>query len=283
MTVDSFRGIDPRSYTELVRLALAEDGRGCDVTTKATIAPEQRAKGIIRSKSECVLAGLDVALETFEQVDPGVVVTRLHEDGDWCCALEVVACVEGSAAGLLSAERTALNFVQRLSGIATLTHRFVAAVDGRTRILDTRKTTPTLRSLEKYAVRAGGGENHRFALDDGVLIKDNHVRVVGSISLAVAKARSFNHNLEVVVEVSSLEELNDAIEAGASRVLLDNFSIDDCGRAIVTYRDRVKIEVSGGVTLDNVEAIAALGPDYISIGALTHSAPAIDISFDVSV
>lgn len=281
MMVDSFRGIDPKSYRELVRLALTEDARGGDVTTQAMIGPEKWAEGVIRSKSECVLAGLDVALETFEQVDPGIVVTRLHEDGDWCFALETVASLAGPAAGLLTAERTALNFVQRLSGIATLTRRFVEAADGRTKILDTRKTTPTLRLLEKYAVRAGGGENHRFALDDGVLIKDNHVRVVGSIALAVAKARSSDHNLPIVVEVSSFEELSDAIDAGASRVLLDNFSIDDCGRAISTYRDRVEIEVSGGVTLDNVDAIAALGPDFVSVGALTHSAPAVDLSFDV--
>jgi len=235
----AFEPLDPDVYQEVVRRALAEDLGLGDVTTDAVIERGQQARALMLSKSACVIAGLDIASEAFRQLDPGVVVSVQHRDGEHCEPATVVAEYRGQARALLTAERTALNFVQRLSGIATLTRRFVEAADGRTKILDTRKTTPTLRLLEKYAVRAGGGENNRFALDDGVLIKDNHVRVVGSISLAVAKARSFDHNLPIVVEVSSFEELSDAIDAGASRVLLDNFSIDDCGRAIASYRYRV--------------------------------------------
>lgn len=273
--------LDPACYREIVRRALAEDVRSGDITTAATIPETQRAAGALIVKSACVLAGLDVAAEAFLQLDPDVEVTRLRSDGERCAAGDTVARITGSAAALLAAERTALNFLQRLSGIATLTRRFVDAVAGRSVVLDTRKTTPTLRALEKYAVRAGGGTNHRSALDDGMLIKDNHIQVAGSLSAAVRRGRAAGHGLPVEVEAGSLDEAAAALVAGADIILLDNLPADAVREAVARIGGRVRTEASGGVTLERAAELAATGVTYISVGALTHSAPAVDCSFDL--
>jgi nicotinate-nucleotide pyrophosphorylase (carboxylating) len=192
-----------------------------------------------------------------------------------------VAEIRGHAAGLLTAERTALNFLQRLCGIATMTRQFVDVADGRIVVLDTRKTTPILRALEKYAVRAGGGVNHRNGLDDGILIKDNHVRLAGSVGGAVATMRKANRDMPTEVEAQSLAQVDEALEAGADIVLLDNLSTEEIIEAVRRCRGRAKTEISGGVTLQRMRELAATGADYVSIGALTHSAPAADLSFEI--
>jgi nicotinate-nucleotide pyrophosphorylase (carboxylating) len=273
--------LDPDDYREIVRRALAEDLGSGDVTTDATVAADQRARGVILIKQECVLAGLDVALDTFSQVDPGMTATCHRRDGDRCPTGAVIAELIGTARGLLIAERTALNFLQRLSGIATRTRQYVDAAAGRIVILDTRKTTPNLRVLEKYAVRAGGGSNHRFGLYDAILIKDNHVRLAGGVKAAVARARAYRPNLQVEVEAQRLGEVDDAIEAGADVVLADNMSLEDIRETVRRTRGRTRVEISGGVTLDRLPELAATGAEFVSTGALTHSAPAVDISFEI--
>lgn len=282
MTAAAFAPLDPGDYRDLVRRALAEDLQGGDVTSEATVVPGQRARGELCAKQECVLAGIEVAAEVFRQRDPEIVVNRRRRDGEACAAGEVIATVEGLAAAMLSAERTALNFLQRLSGIATGARRYVAAAGGRTTVLDTRKTTPTLRVLEKYAARAGGATNHRLGLGDGLLIKDNHVRLAGSIAAAVARARAGGRGLAVEVEVQSLAEVDEALAAGADTVLIDNLSNEQSGAAIARCRGRARTEVSGRVTLARLDALAALGPTSVSVGALTHSAAAVDISFEMA-
>ena len=282
MTAAAFAPLDPADYRDVVRRALAEDLAGGDVTSDATVDAGQRGRGEICARQSCVLAGIDVAAEVFRQRDPRAVVTRRRRDGDPCAAGEVIATVEGPAAALLSAERTALNFLQRLSGIATGARRYVDAAAGRTTVLDTRKTTPTLRALEKYATRAGGVTNHRFGLGDGLLIKDNHVRLAGSITAAVARARAAGRGLPVEVEAQSLGEVDEALDAGADIVLIDNLSDEETRQAIARCRGRGRTEVSGGVTLARLPVLAALGPTYVSVGALTHSAPAVDISFEMA-
>ena len=270
-------------YRELVRRALAEDvGRG-DITTKGTIDGSQRVHAIVLAKSRCVIAGLDVAVEAFRQLDPALDVSVHHPDGSLCEPGTTVAEISGRADALLIAERTVLNFMQRLSGIATLTRQFVDASAGRIIVLDTRKTTPLMRVLEKYAVRAGGGTNHRFGLDDGILIKDNHVRLAGGVGAAVQRMRDANLNLPVEVEAQSLCEVDAALEAGADIVLLDNLSTADIIEAVGKCRGKAKTEVSGGVTLARMPELAATGADYVSIGALTHSAPAADLSFEIEM
>jgi nicotinate-nucleotide pyrophosphorylase (carboxylating) len=270
-------------YRELVRQALAEDvGRG-DITTAGTIDPGQRVRAIVLAKSRCVIAGLDVAVEAFRQLDPALDVSVHHPDGSLCEPGTTVAEISGRADALLIAERTALNFMQRLSGIATLTRQFVDASGGRIIVLDTRKTTPLMRVLEKYAVRAGGGTNHRFGLDDGILIKDNHVRLAGGVGVAVQRMRDASLNLPVEVEAQSLSEVDAALAAGADIVLLDNLSTADIIEAVGKCRGKAKTEVSGGVTLARMPELAATGADYVSIGALTHSAPAADLSFEIEM
>lgn len=272
--------VDPALYRDLVRRALAEDvGRG-DITTEATVDPECRARGVFLVKAPCVIAGLPVVAEVFRQVDPHVEFIGRKQDGDVCAAGDVAAEALGPARALLVAERTALNFLQRLSGVATLARRFVDAAGGRCVVLDTRKTTPTLRALEKYAVRVGGATNHRMGLDDGILVKDNHIRLAGGIVPAVQRARGAGHGLPVEVEAQSLDEVDQALASGADIVLLDNLSIDDVREAVRRAKGRARTEVSGGVTLDRMRAIAATGTDAVSVGALTHSAPAIDISVE---
>jgi nicotinate-nucleotide pyrophosphorylase (carboxylating) len=276
-----FEPLDPSLYRETVRRALAEDLGWGDVTTEATVGSEKRAIGVLLAKSPCVIAGLDVAAEAFRQLDPGVHITLKYRDGDRCQAGAVLAEVRGAAAPMLTAERTALNFLQRLSGIATITRRFVDAAGNGIIVLDTRKTTPTLRALEKYAVRAGGGSNHRSGLDDGILIKDNHVRLAGGVSAAVAKMKEARQEMPVEVEAQSLADVGEAVAAGADVILLDNLSNDDIRQAVTRIGGRAKIEISGGVSLERLPELARTGADYVSIGALTHSAPAVDLSFEI--
>jgi nicotinate-nucleotide pyrophosphorylase (carboxylating) len=278
---EPFGPLDPALYREIVRRALAEDLGWGDLTTEAIVPATLRARGMLLAKSPCIVAGIDVALEAFRQLDPAVSLTVHRADGDACAAGEVIAEVEGLAGPLLTAERTALNFMQRLSGVATVTRRFVDAAAGRILVLDTRKTTPTLRALEKYAVRAGGGTNHRLSLDDGILIKDNHVRMAGGVKAALERMAGAGHDMPIEIEVQSLEQLDEALAAGATRILADNLSCPDLVETVQRARGRAQIEVSGGVTLERLGEIAASGADFVSIGALTHSAPAVDISFEI--
>jgi nicotinate-nucleotide pyrophosphorylase (carboxylating) len=276
-----FQPLDPALYREVVRRALAEDLGWGDVTTDATVPADLRARGIILVKSPCVLAGLDVAAEVFTQLDPGCTIERKKKDGDRCQPGEIVAELRGGAAAMLTAERTALNFLQRLSGIATLTRRFVDAAHGAITILDTRKTTPTLRALEKYAVRAGNGTNHRSGLDDGILIKDNHVRLAGGVAEAVRRMKGGDPEMPIEIEAQSLEQVDEALAAGVDCILVDNLPTEVVAEAVRRARGRAKIEISGGVTLDRLPELATTGANYVSVGALTHSAPAADISFEL--
>jgi nicotinate-nucleotide pyrophosphorylase (carboxylating) len=276
-----FEPLDPGLYREIVRRALAEDLGWGDVTTDATVPSNLRARGVILAKSSCVVAGVDVAAETFRQLDPAVVFTVLKNDGTVCEPGGIIADVRGSAASMLTAERTALNLMQRMTGIATMTHRFVQAANGRITILDTRKTTPTLRALEKYAVRAGGGTNHRGGLDDGVLIKDNHIRLAGGLEEAVRRMKAADPQMAIEVEAQSLEQVDQAIKSGADIILLDNLSTNQMKDALARIAGRAKVEISGGVTLDRIPELAATGADYVSVGALTHSAAAADLSFEL--
>ena len=277
----TFAPLRVEAYRELVRQALAEDiGRG-DVTTRATVDARQRATAVLVAKSRCVLAGLDVFCEALCQCDPSVEIRRLKCDGDSCEPGTVVAEVQGGAAGLLTGERTALNFIQRLSGTATLARQFVDAADGRLTVLDTRKTTPLFRELEKYAVRAGGATNHRMRLDDGVLIKDNHIRLAGGVEAAVTRLRASQPGMRIEVEAQSLAQVDDALRAGADVVLLDNLTTPDIVEAVRRCRGRAQTEISGGVTLARLPELAATGADCVSVGALTHSAPAADLSFEI--
>jgi len=277
-------------YTPAVQrildLALDEDvGRG-DATTAAVIDETQEAEAEIVSRERAVVCGLGVVEAVFTRFDWRTRVRMKVADGDPVQPDAVVASVRGPAAALLAGERTALNFLQHLSGIATVTQAFVAAGEGaKLRVIDTRKTTPGLRALEKYAVRVGGGSNHRSDLASGILIKDNHIALVGSVREAVRRAKAnAPHTLRVVVEVDTLAELEEALEAGAEGILLDNFQVRDMIEAVKRVRDRrpqTVIEVSGGVTLDRVREIAKAGVDVISVGALTHSARAINYSCEI--
>jgi nicotinate-nucleotide pyrophosphorylase (carboxylating) len=274
-------GLDPLAVSDLVRRALAEDIGPGDLTTDATVAPGDRARGMFLAKSDCVLAGLDVAFEAFRQLDPTIQATLLKHDGDRCRSGDDIAEVIGSARALLAGERTALNFLQRLSGIATRARSFVDAAGGRVTILDTRKTTPTLRALEKYAVATGGATNHRRGLYDAVLIKDNHVRLAGGVREAVARVRAAHPGMPIEVEAQNTREVDEAIAAGVETILADNMSTDAIRDTVARVRGRAKVEISGGVTLERIPELAATGADQISVGALTHSAPAADISFEI--
>jgi nicotinate-nucleotide pyrophosphorylase (carboxylating) len=273
--------LDPSAYRDAVARALAEDLGPGDVTTRAVVPASAIASGVMLAKRACVICGVDVAREVFAQVDPRVSFSSRKRDGDLCQAGDTVATVTGPAGALLSGERTALNFMQHLSGISTLTRRFVEAAAGRITILDTRKTVPTLRPLVKYAVRCGGGTNHRVGLFDGVLIKDNHIRLAGSVEEAVRRVRAAGVRLPIEVEAQSLEDVNRALFAGADTIMLDNMDTDMMRKAIKLVAKRARIEISGGVTLETIPSIAALGADFVSIGALTHSAPAVDISLEI--
>ncbi len=266
---------------QIIRAALAEDIPAQDITTEALIPLSMLSKAVFLAKEDGVLAGLDIACRVFQVIDSSVVAEKCKQDGQPFKKGEVLARLSGPAAVLLKGERTALNFLQRLSGIATLTARYVAAAGQKTKILDTRKTTPTLRVLEKYAVRMGGGWNHRLNLSEMVLIKDNHLRVVGSIKEAVRRAKaSLPPSTEIEVEVNTLGQAKEALEAGATRLLLDNMSLREIRKVVSFVQGRVPVEVSGRVNLQRVKRLAALGVDYISVGKLTHSYRSIDISLE---
>jgi nicotinate-nucleotide pyrophosphorylase (carboxylating) len=270
--------LDPTFVADVVARALAEDVGSGDVTTAATVPAGARGVATITQKAPGVVFGLDVAEAAFRQTGD-VVIERLSPEGAWQEPGTAVLRVTGPAAAILTAERTALNFLQRLSGVATLTARYVGAIEGTgARILDTRKTTPTLRPLEKAAVVAGGGTSHRFGLFDMVLIKENHVAAAGGVGPAVRAARALRADIAIEVEAQTADEVREALEAGAPRILLDNMTPDEM-RAIATeVAGRAELEASGNVNLDTVRAAAETGVDFISVGALTHSAPALDLS-----
>lgn len=273
---------------ELVLAALDEDGADRDVTTAAIVGPGDWGRGVFVAKQAGVIAGISVAATAMTMSDDSVSFDELVQDGAYVEPGTPLADVEGRLSALLSAERVALNFLQRLSGIATLTRAYVEAVEGTaTRILDTRKTTPGLRQLERYAVRAGGGFNHRFNLSDGILIKDNHIaaareRGITSLAELVRAARSAApHTLRIEIEVTSVDEARQALEGGADVIMLDNMSPAQSAEAVAMIAGRATVEASGGITLDTVRPVAEAGVDLISVGALTHSAPALDISLEM--
>jgi nicotinate-nucleotide pyrophosphorylase (carboxylating) len=267
----------------IVRAALLEDiGHGGDLTTDAIVDPDAHASANVVARTSGVVAGIGAAALAFTLLDPDATIDANAVDGDLVDANATIARVSGRGRALLTAERTALNILGRLCGIATLTHRFVMLTRGtKARIADTRKTTPGLRVLEKYAVRCGGGVNHRFGLDDAVLIKDNHLAVAGSVSAAVEAVRqSVGHTVKIEVEVDTLEQLREALDASVDAVLLDNMTLEQLAEAVRVVGGRAVVEASGGVTAQTVAAIAATGVDLISSGSLTHSAPALDVAID---
>ncbi len=280
--MELFRQLDLHG---LIERALAEDlGQG-DITTAATVSPEQRGRARITVKEPRMVFCGGVLIEpVFELAGAEATIVSVAAEGTELSRGDVAAEIKGMLAGLLIGERTALNFIQLMSGIATLTRRFVDSVKGtRARIVDTRKTHPGLRAIEKYAVRAGGGFNHRFGLDSGVLIKENHIAAAGSVREAVRRAKRIApHTLKVEIECETLEQVEEALAAGAQALLLDNMTLDQMRRAREIAGDEVLLEVSGGVTFESVRAIAATGIDIISVGALTHSAPAVDLSMRVT-
>jgi nicotinate-nucleotide pyrophosphorylase (carboxylating) len=267
---------------QLIRLALSEDVGKRDLTSDAVVDSRLSGKAVIVAKEKGVLAGLPVARMVFRMASPQIRFKMLKRDGEKVEKGKKIALIEGKVQGILLAERTALNFLQRLSGIATLTARYVERLKGtRARILDTRKTTPGLRILEKYAVKAGGGQNHRMGLFDMILIKENHIRAAGGISRAISRARSKYPRQKIEVEIRNSSELMEALESEPDWIMLDNMKISETRRMIRTVRSAnraIKIEASGNVNLKNVRKIALAGVDFISVGALTHSAPALDLS-----
>ena len=264
---------------------LAEDlGSGGDVTSAATIGAAERFAAVMTSREDIVVAGLDLAAAVFRALDPSIKIDLLCSDGDSVRAGSDLMRLAGNARAMLTAERSALNTLQHLSGIATLTRRYVDAIAGTgATVLDTRKTIPGLRVLEKYAARLGGAANHRMRLDDGVLIKDNHVAVCGGVAEAVRRAKAANTGLEVQVEVDSVGQIEPALAAGADRLLLDNMPPPVLREAVALVAGRVPLEASGGVNLDTIRAIAETGVDFISLGRITQSAPAVDIGLDYRV
>jgi nicotinate-nucleotide pyrophosphorylase (carboxylating) len=270
---------DAQTLDQLVLRALAEDVGEADVTSQATVPASARAVATITQKAPGVVYGLDAAEATFMALDPDVTLERLGPEGEWADPPVGVLRATGNARALLAAERTALNFLQRLSGIATFTARCVHAVEGTgAGILDTRKTTPGLRALEKAAVAAGGGINHRAGLYDMVLIKENHAALAGGIGKAVAAARASHPDFPLEVECRTPADVDEALDAGAPRLLLDNMSPDELRAIVAHVGRRARLEASGGVTLETLRSYAATGVDWISVGALTHSAPALDLS-----
>jgi len=267
----------------LVRAALLEDlGRAGDITSDAIAPADFKASALLVARQSGLVAGLDLAALAFRLIDDRVEIDRLRRDGDAVAPGEAVAEIRGPARAILTAERTALNFLCRLSGIASATASIVAAIAGeKARIVCTRKTTPGLRAIEKYAVRAGGGANHRFGLDDAVLIKDNHIAVAGGVATAIERARAgVGHLVKIEVEVDTLSQLEEALTVGVDAVLLDNMTIEQLRRAVDMVAGRAITEASGRVTPETARAIAATGVDLISIGWLTHSAPILDLGLD---
>jgi nicotinate-nucleotide pyrophosphorylase (carboxylating) len=275
------------SIQALVDRALAEDLGSGDVTTDSLIPPDSRGLGMIVAKASGVIAGLEVSMEVFRRTDPFLETRALIADGTKVTPGDVVAEVEGSVGGIVKAERVALNFLQRLSGIATETSRYVEAVAGTSaRILETRKTTPGLRELEKYAVRVGGGRNHRMNLSDGILIKDNHIEALRARGLSLGDVVRLSrekapHTLRTEVEVETVQEAREAMEAGADALLLDNMSLEEMRNTVVMVQGRCILEASGGINLETARSISETGVDLLSVGALTHSVRALDISLDL--
>lgn len=270
-------------FNNIIKLALNEDiGRG-DITSKATIAKNQSAEAIIIAKEAGIIAGLPVAKEVFHRVDRRIEFVPKVKDGARVKKGKIIAEVSGPARGIMAAERTALNFLQRLSGIATLTNQFVAKAGKKVKVLDTRKTSPGMRAVEKYAVKVGGGTNHRFGLYDEILIKDNHIKIACGIERAVGKAKREGwRKKQVEVEVKTIAELKEAIKAGADKILLDNMGVGMLRRAVkMCKKAKIWTEASGGVSLKTIGKIARTGVNAISVGALTHSAKALDISLEV--
>jgi len=269
---------------DIVERALAEDVGSGDVTSVPIIPAGTRLYGEFLAKERGVLAGVAVVRETFRQVDDTIAFVPLLEDGSTFEVGDILATVSGTGAGILIAERVALNFLQRMSGVATMTRSYVEATAGtRTRILDTRKTMPGLRALDKLAVRLGGGTNHRTGLYDMVLIKDNHIEAAGSITTAVKRVRQAGITLAIEVEIDSLDQLDEALAANVDRIMLDNMDTATMREAVERVAGRVELEASGGITLPRIPEIAATGVDYISVGALTHSVKALDISLDLKM
>lgn len=276
---------DSPEILDLIHRALDEDIGTGDSASAAIVAGDARAAGEILAKQDLVLAGLPMAERIWRSLDPSLRFEGRHADGDRVSSGSVVARLRGQARALLAGERVALNFLQHLSGIATFTRQLVLAIaaipQSRTRVRDTRKTIPGLRQLEKYAVRLGGGESHRFGLFDAILIKENHIALAGSLRRAIKLAREKSPHLPLEVEVRSEAELDEAIAAGAPLVLLDNMAPEQVHACVLRARGRVKIEVSGGIREENIRAYAEAGADYVAVGALTHSAPAADLSFQI--
>ncbi len=271
---------------EFVSRIISEDiGRG-DVTTNFVTNESRNGRAFIKAKSDLVLCGIDLAAYVFKFIDEDLDIELLAEDGEKLCAGEKIMNISGNASSILKGERTALNLLQRLSGIASLTAEYVKEIDrySETKIADTRKTTPGLRTLEKYAVRTGGGSNHRFGLDDGVMIKDNHIVLAGSITQAVENVRSkIHHLLKIEIETTNLDEVKEALAAKADVIMLDNMDTEMMSEAISIIGDSAKIEISGGVTLEKINELSKLGADFISVGALTHSAVAKDINLTLEI
>ena len=273
----------------LIDRALQEDLSIGDPTTEALIPPDLQGESVLRAKAQGVLCGGEIALAVFRRIDPALTCELLLPDGARLGSGDTIARIQGAVAGILKGERTALNFLQHLSGIATETARYVQAAQGlKARIVDTRKTVPGLRTLEKYAVRTGGGHNHRRNLGDGVLIKDNHIAALRARGMTLAEIvrkaqEEASHTLKVEVEVTSLAEAEEALEAGAHLLLLDNMSLEEMRQVVALARGRALLEASGGINLETVRAVAECGVDIISVGALTHSSQALDISLDLEV
>lgn len=272
------------STDELIDQALREDIGLGDITTENLISPDLSGTAVIVAKEPLTICGFDVARRVFQRLDPQIGYTPCFADGENVATGQTVLELEGSLIALLMGERTALNFMQRLSGIATLTRSYVELIkDTKVRLVDTRKTTPGLRALEKYAVRAGGGANHRTGLYDGVLIKDNHIAACGGIEKAVTRIRSkISHLIKIEVETTTLEEVREALAAGADVIMLDNMDVSRIQKAVAVIDGRALVEVSGGITLKNLVQLAGTGVDLISIGALTHSARAMDLSMRIN-
>jgi nicotinate-nucleotide pyrophosphorylase (carboxylating) len=277
--------IDPLVVEEIIDRALAEDIGFCDLTSELVIPADARAELALNARQDIVVAGLDVAARVFRRRVPECRVELRVRDGERVKAGAAMGRVEGPARGLLAVERTALNFLQHLSGIATLTAQYAERVVGtRAVLIDTRKTIPGLRALEKHAAHLGGARNHRLRLDDGVLIKDNHISVCGSLTAAVERARAGAPVLtKIEVECDTLEQVREAIEAGADMILLDNMGLEDMRQAVALSGGRIPLEASGGVRLENIRAIAETGVDFISVGRITQSAPAVDIGLDAVI
>jgi nicotinate-nucleotide pyrophosphorylase (carboxylating) len=273
--------LDPGLYRETVRRALAEDLGWGDATTLAVVPPEARATGVLTARSDIILAGLEVAIEAFRQLDPAIEVTRWRTDGDRCRASEPIAAIAGLAGPMLTAERTALNFVRHLSGVASVTRWLVDASGGAFRIADTRKTLPALRVLQKYAVRVGGGINSRASLDEGLIIKANHARVVGGVGAAVARARAARPDAPVEVETATLEEVDEALRAGAAVIVFTGTSPEELEQAVRRCAGRARVVVAGQVPVERIAVFAGAGADIVSMGSITDSAPAADLSFEI--